>query len=69
MIGIGGIVGAILGLSFRLMIDLSLIISLLILCAGAVGYARLSLEAHNPAQVYAGFFLGLISELILLMYF
>lgn len=69
MIGIGGIIGAMCGLSYRLMIDLRFEISLLILCAGAVGYARLKLKAHHPSQVYAGFLLGVLSELILLLYF
>ena len=69
MIGIGGILGAIIGLSYRLMIDLRFEITLLILCVGIVGYARLRLKAHDPSQVYAGFLLGVISELFLLVFF
>ena len=68
MIGIGGVLGAIIGLSYRLLIDLRFEITLLILCAGFIAYARLKLKAHNPAQVYAGLLLGVFSELFLLLF-
>jgi len=58
MLGVGGLVGAILGLTLRLDADLINILSIAILGAGLIGYARLKLYAHTPAQVYAGFLLG-----------
>ena len=61
MLGIGGLIGAVLVFSFRLMVDLTTIWMILILIAGLVGYARLQLKIHNPAQVYIGFSLGLAS--------
>lgn len=67
-VGIGGLIGAIMGISLRLSIDLHLIIILLILCAGFAGYARLKLDAHSPAQVYTGFLLGFLAEFLLMIF-
>lgn len=37
------------------------LVALLLLSAGAVGWSRLELNAHTPAQVYSGFALGLVA--------
>lgn len=66
MIGIGGLVGTLIGLSLRFMENLQLVVILLIFCAGIVGFARLKLDAHKPSQVYGGFFIGVFSEIVLL---
>ena len=58
MISLGGMLGAFLGLSFVMMIDLTPLLLLIIFVSGLVGYARLQLNAHTPAQVYAGFVTG-----------
>lgn len=65
--GIGGIIGAVLGISYQFKIDLLLILFIPIALAGAVGYARLKLNAHSPAQLYSGFLLGFLVEFILMM--
>ena len=67
-IGIGGLIGAVMGISYRLIIDLRWILMLLILCAGLVGFARLKLKAHVPSQVYCGFLLGFAVELLLMLF-
>ncbi|MFH1320365.1 MAG: hypothetical protein ABII90_06920 [Bacteroidota bacterium] len=67
MIGIGGVLGAMIGISQRFMVDISAVIMLLILCAGFIGFSRLKLNAHCPAQIYTGFFLGIISVLIMIL--
>jgi len=58
MVGIGGIAGALTGISFRLNVDFVLLISALILLAGLIGYARLKLMSHRPIQIYTGYILG-----------
>ncbi len=58
MIAVGGVIGSLLALSIRLGADFILPIYIVILLAGFVGYARLKLYAHTPAQVYSGFLLG-----------
>ncbi len=58
MIGVGGVIGSLLALSIRLGADFSFAIYALVLLAGFIGYARLKLFAHTPAQVYSGFLVG-----------
>jgi hypothetical protein len=68
-IGIGGIIGALLGISLKLKIDFQLILVIAILIAGCIGFARLKLKAHTPAQVYAGFLVGFLIELLLMLFY
>ncbi len=58
MMGIGGIIGAIIALSIRLDVNLQYFIVESIIAAGLVSAARLRLNAHTPLQVIAGLFLG-----------
>jgi len=60
MIGIGGLTGAILSISWHLGVDMKGVWMGLILCGGLIGFARLELNKHTPVQVYSGFFIGLI---------
>ena len=68
-IGIGGIAGASLGIIYRLQLDLNFILMVTILFSGIVGYARLKLNSHSPAQVYSGFVLGFLIELLLMIFY
>jgi membrane-associated phospholipid phosphatase len=62
MIGIGGLTGALIAISFLLDLNLMPYITLSLFVSGLVGSSRLFLNAHTPAQVYAGFFLGLTCQ-------
>jgi len=66
-IGVGGLVGATLGIIFRLHLDLLVVFFLTVVCAGIVGFARLKLNAHTPSQVYSGFLLGFAIEILLMI--
>ncbi|MDA7768179.1 hypothetical protein N8904_00490 [Flavobacteriales bacterium] len=68
MLGIGGVIGAIIGISHRFQFDHSNLIIALVLFAGLVGFARLKTLSHNYKQVYAGFLLGLIVEWASVLY-
>jgi len=57
---IGGLIGGIIALSFRLHENPVLILSFLILAAGMVGTARLILLKHTRTEVYAGFTIGFV---------
>ena len=57
---IGGLVGGLIALSFRLQENPVIILSFLILVAGIVGTARLILLKHTRSEVYAGFTLGFV---------
>jgi len=67
MVGIGGVIGAIIGLSMRLFVDYRLIIMILIIVAGLIGSSRMLLNAHSPAQIYFGFGVGISSQLLLFL--
>lgn len=58
MMGIGGILGSLIGISFRLSIDLSSLIMPAIILSGIIGSARLIENAHKPSEIYSGFLAG-----------
>lgn len=59
MMGLGGIIGALIALSVRMETNLQYYIIGSILIAGIVSTARLRLSAHTPLQILAGLFLGI----------
>lgn len=63
MVAIGGLFGMMIALSERLQLNINYLLITLALVAGLIGFARLKLDAHNPAQVYVGFLLGVVVEL------
>ena len=63
MIGIGGLIGVLIALCVFMQLPILLLISISILVAGFVGFARLFLKAHSPKQVYIGFSVGVIVQL------
>lgn len=73
-LGMGGLTGMVAlcvaifggrGLSFgNLTLSLGLLLILVVLLAGLVGSARLALRAHTPPQLYAGYFVGLSTQLL-----
>jgi len=67
MIGIGGMLGALIGISFRINVDFVFLIALTVLCSGIVGFARLKLNAHKPLQIYTGFLSGVIIMLLVFL--
>ncbi len=66
MIGIGGLIGTLFGLSTFLLVDLRIMIIVFLIIAGLLGTARLTLGAHKPAQIYVGFLAGFLCEYLLL---
>lgn len=69
MVGIGGLLGAIISMSYLIRFDMTIFYLMIIIVAGIIGSARLQLNEHKPAQIYAGFFLGLIIQLALFFSF
>lgn len=68
MIGIGGLVGALICISIMLEIYITPYIILTLLMAGLVGSSRLILKAHTQLQIYVGFFVGVMCQIISLYY-
>ena len=60
MVGVGGLVGLVLALSFYDRSNIFYFFIASIILSGLVGSSRLQLKAHEPPQVYAGFLQGLI---------
>lgn len=66
MAGIGGLTGMVLAISFRWMLNEQMIVALLFLAAGLIGYARLKNDDHTPAQVYVGYLMGFCINFLLI---
>ncbi|MEZ5197133.1 MAG: hypothetical protein R2764_12220 [Bacteroidales bacterium] len=67
MVGIGGMLGALIGLSLHINLNMVYSIILIIVISGIVGFSRLKLDAHKPLQVYSGFLMGVaVMSLVLL---
>ncbi|MDY0201964.1 MAG: hypothetical protein WC951_00240 [Bacteroidales bacterium] len=58
MIGIGGLVGLTLALTYNIQYSELPYLILSIMLSGIVAWARLHLNTHSPSQVYAGFGIG-----------
>lgn len=68
MVGIGGLIGVLIGLSLRLQMDFTFLIICFTFLAGLLGTARLILNAHIPAQVFVGFMVGCLTQLFLFLF-
>ena len=66
LLGIGWVVGVFIALQI-MHGDFLYLLLLFILLSGLLGVARIKQKAHNYAQVYAGFLVGLSVELITLL--
>ncbi len=62
MVGIGGLLGVLFAISYYMQIPAFMPISVCLSLAGFIGFARLNLKAHTPAQVYAGFVFGCLVQ-------
>ncbi len=63
MVGIGGLLGVLISVSYLIKFDMTLFYILVILMGGLVGFSRLMLNEHKPSQLYFGFLLGLIVQI------
>jgi hypothetical protein len=63
MVGIGGLIGSLIVVSYVLKYNSVPQISVLFIIAGLIATSRLYLKAHEPKQVYSGFFLGLLTQI------
>ncbi len=57
-LAVGGVTAVLMGIALRFGIDLIVSFTFMLIASGLVGTARLYLGAHNPLQVYAGYFTG-----------
>ncbi len=69
MTGMGGLTGATIALSLILKQNFIFWLHLIIALAGVLGFSRIKLDAHTPAQVYVGYIMGLIVTFVLVILF
>ncbi len=67
MVGIGGVLGALIAISTKYGVNTNMWLLLGIGISGLLASCRLALDAHNPKQVYSGFFIGMLSILSIVM--
>ena len=67
MVGMGGLVGALIAFSLLFYFNPLLLLCILLLLSGAVGTARIILRQHSLSQVFAGFVLGFFVAVIFIM--
>lgn len=65
MVGVGGLLGVLISVSYLIKFDMTPFYILIIVLAGFIGFARLQLQEHKPSQLYMGFCLGLIVQVSL----
>ena len=58
MIGIGGMLGLLMGLSLNLGLDLTWFVVAAIILGGFLGFARIQSSSHKPSEIYSGFLVG-----------
>jgi len=68
MIGIGGLVGALFCISILLEIYITPSLIITLFTAGLIGSARLFLNAHTQSQIYAGFVVGMVCQIVILYF-
>jgi hypothetical protein len=68
MIGIGGMLGLLMGLSLNLNLDLTWFVISVIILGGFLGFARIQSNSHKPSEIYSGFLVG-VSVMFLLFIF
>lgn len=69
MVSLGGFTGFLIITSLLLRADINWLIILALMASGLTGSSRLILKAHSPAQVYAGYLMGLAAMMALYVYF
>jgi membrane-associated phospholipid phosphatase len=62
MVGLGGLLGVLVSVSYLIKFDMTVFYMLVVLIAGLVAMSRLYLEEHRPSQIYTGFLLGLFVQ-------
>ena len=63
-LGMGGLVGFVIIMSFEYQLNFNLIIAILFILSGLIAVSRIELKAHYHREVYIGFLLGIGSQII-----
>jgi hypothetical protein len=69
MTALGAVTGMLLAIGLRFNINLLAFLIFAILLSGIAGWARLSLKAHTPAQIYVGYLSGTVLSFFMIYNF
>lgn len=69
MMGIGGLTGALIAVSFRLNVNLEYFIIGTVFVSGLIGFSRLKLNTHTPCQIYTGWLVSVLVTFIVILFF
>jgi hypothetical protein len=69
MVGVGGLLGSLLIISFVFKLNVIPVIMFLCFLSGLIATARLYLKAHYKDEIYSGFALGVITQIIVFVAF
>lgn len=69
MVGVGGLVGSLMIVSFVIKYNAVPELALLFLLSGVIATSRLYLQAHEPRQIYSGFLLGMFTQILVFLVF
>lgn len=68
IMGVSGFTLFVLGLSIHYEVNITLALALLALSVGLVASSRLYLRAHNSKELWIGFFMGTVPQLVVFKY-
>jgi len=68
MVGMGGLVGALIAFSYLFYFNPAIPVCILILLSGALGTSRIILRQHSVAQVGVGFAVGFICTMFFILF-
>jgi len=64
-LGIGGIIGLVIIMSFEYQLNFNFLIAVLFILSGVISVSRIKLKAHLNKEVYIGFIIGIMAQLII----
>lgn len=62
-LGIGGIIGFVIVMSYEYQLNFNILIACLFILSGLIALSRLKLKAHTPKEIYFGFLIGFITQI------
>lgn len=68
LMGMGGLFMFLVALSIHFEVNITIALSILTLLMGLVASSRLYLKAHNKAELFIGFCIGIISQLLMVRF-
>lgn len=69
MVGIGGLAGSLCVISYNLKYNAIILIAAALILSGIIASSRLYLNEHQSKQLYFGFFLGWLVQVLIFLFF